>query len=107
MAARIRLTKPTLAVLDVLLHAGLDENVWGLRICEQADLGSGTVYPILERLSAAGWVESRWETAQPAGRPRRRYYQVTSTGRAEAATALAARTARHGRRTRLAEGGIA
>jgi DNA-binding MarR family transcriptional regulator len=93
-AVRIRLTKPTLAVLDVLLAARPDDDVWGLRICERADLGSGTVYPILERLARAGWVQSRWEADHPSGRPRRRLYQITAAGRAELATALAARAAR-------------
>jgi PadR family transcriptional regulator PadR len=95
-SAPIRLTKPTLAVLDVLLRATPADQIWGLRVCEDADLGSGTVYPILERLLAAGWIDSHWETGTPAGRPRRRYYELTGVGRAEVAAALAARAAPSG-----------
>jgi DNA-binding PadR family transcriptional regulator len=100
--ARLRLTKPTLAVLDVLLAAQPGEDVWGLRICERADLGSGTVYPILDRLERAGWVVGAWEVGRPAGRPRRRLYRMTGEGRAELAAGLAARTARTASRLRLA-----
>jgi DNA-binding PadR family transcriptional regulator len=96
------LTAATRAVLDVLLATGPGEYIWGLRICERADLGPGTVYPILERLSEAGWIEGRWEAGHPSGRPRRRYYQVTGGGRAAIAEAFAARTARRRRWNRLA-----
>jgi len=91
-AARIRLTKPTLAVLDVLLAATPDDPVWGFRICAEADLGSGTVYPILERLERIGWVIPSWEEPPPLDRPRRRFYVLSGAGRQEIAAALAARS---------------
>jgi Predicted transcriptional regulators len=94
MAAPLRLTKPTQAVVNVLMQSTREDPVWGLRICEFADLGPGTVYPILDRLAELGWIESWWEAEQPAGRPRRRYYQLTGAGRLEYAAALAARNAR-------------
>jgi len=93
----LRLTKPTLAVLDVLAQAAPDDDVWGLRICEEADLGPGTVYPILERLAAAGWLDSYWEDGQPSGRPRRRFHQLTGVGRVGLGEALAARATRRRR----------
>jgi PadR family transcriptional regulator len=77
-------------VLDVLIAAG-DDPPWGYRICEDAGLGSGTVYPILERLEEAGWIEGTWETGQPANRPRRRFYSLTGAGRAEYSAALTRR----------------
>jgi len=91
-AARIRLTKPTLAVLDVLLAADPDDPVWGFRICAEADLGSGTVYPILERLERIGWVIPAWEEPPPPDRPRRRFYALSGAGRQEITAALAARS---------------
>lgn len=99
MPARIRLTMPTLAVLDRLAGARGDDPVWGLRICEETGLGPGTVYPILERLQDAGWVTATWEDPQPSGRPRRRFYEITSTGRLERASALEARAAKRARWT--------
>ncbi|MEV7616195.1 helix-turn-helix transcriptional regulator [Streptomyces sp. NPDC089799] len=89
-----RLTKPTIAVLEVLLAATAEAPAWGLSICAQADLGSGTVYPILDRLTQRGWLTSRDETDPHPGRPPRRYYELTGTGRSEARAALDARAAR-------------
>ena len=44
----------------------------------------GMLYPVLHRLERLGYVEARWVTAE-SGR-RRRYYRVTSAGRAHLAT---------------------
>jgi PadR family transcriptional regulator, regulatory protein PadR len=54
---------------------------WGYRLCEETGLGSGTVYPILDRLERAGYVRSYRETPTPPGRPPRRFYELTGTGR--------------------------
>lgn len=83
---KIRLTTPTRMVLDVLM-ATADDPPWGYKICDLSGLGSGTVYPILERLEQAGWIEGAWETGQPADRPRRRFYTLTGSGRAGYAAA--------------------
>ncbi|MGC4983946.1 PadR family transcriptional regulator [Streptomyces sp. DT193] len=92
--ANIRLTKPTIAVLEALLSATDDAPAWGLSICRDADLGPGTVYPILDRLAERGWVTSHEETGPHPGRPARRFYELTGTGRAQARSALDARTTR-------------
>ncbi|AZM50737.1 PadR family transcriptional regulator [Streptomyces sp. WAC 06738] len=99
-----RLTKPTISVLEVLLDASTDDPPWGLRICRDADLGSGTVYPILARLQERGWVTARDESAPHPGRPPRLFYELTNTGRANARAALEARKARQRRILRLAGG---
>jgi DNA-binding PadR family transcriptional regulator len=94
------MTMPTLAVLDAIaarLAGG--EQAWGLQICQVTGLGSGTVYPILERLEQAGWITAEWEAIQPSGRPRRRFYELTGLGRASYGEAVARRAAR-----RLGEG---
>jgi DNA-binding PadR family transcriptional regulator len=41
----------------------------------------GMLYPVLHRLERLGHIEARWETAE-SGR-RRKYYQITRTGRAQ------------------------
>lgn len=99
MGQRVRLTMATMAVLDVLMSAGPDQKIWGFRLCEEANLGSGTVYPLLERLEQTGWVESHWEENPPGDRPRRRFYEITGAGRADYRSALAVREAK--RRQRL------
>jgi DNA-binding PadR family transcriptional regulator len=83
----VRVTYPTALVLQALLqghHHGFD-------IMDATALPSGTVYPILRRLDAAGYVRSRWEkegVARREQRPPRRYYELTATGRGVAADAV-------------------
>ena len=81
-------------VLDVLMNAPPDDQAWGLKLCEQTGHGTGTIYPALDRLLQAGWIEDRWEEPTPADRPRRRYYTVTADGRAAYHEAVATRAAR-------------
>lgn len=80
-----------IGVLEALMDSSEDRPAWGLSICTDADLGPGTVYPILERLSGHGWVTS-WDESEPhPGRPARRYYRLTEDGREQAQAALQAR----------------
>ncbi|MGX6603600.1 PadR family transcriptional regulator [Micromonosporaceae bacterium Da 78-11] len=97
MAKLPRLTGATWGVLDTLTAGRDDDPVYGLRVCAEADLGPGTVYPILERLAGLGWVESWWEAEQPSGRPRRRYYRLTGAGRLGVVEARAAQDRRRRR----------
>lgn len=51
---------------------------------------TGTIYTTLDRLRRAGFLESQWEDvaiSEAAGRPRRRLYQITASGRAAVAAA--------------------
>ncbi len=100
----LRLTKPTIAVLEILLAASDDNPPWGLSFCHDADLGPGTVYPILDRLKIRGWVTAWTENEPHPGRPPRMYYALTGTGRAEATAALEARQAKRRTALRLAGG---
>ncbi|MGW1719844.1 PadR family transcriptional regulator [Streptomyces sp. NPDC002156] len=98
------MTKPTISVLEVLLAATGDSPAWGLRICREADLGPGTVYPILNRLEDRGWITSRTEATPHPGRPPRLFYEFTGAGRVRATEALEARKARRSSMLRLAGG---
>jgi PadR family transcriptional regulator, regulatory protein PadR len=64
------------------LTASPGREMYGLEIMRAASLPSGTVYPLLARLEAAGWVAARDEdiTPQDEGRPVRRYYRATAAG---------------------------
>jgi DNA-binding MarR family transcriptional regulator len=88
------MTRPVVEVLRLLLKAPADEPLWGTKIVADADLGSGTVYPILQRLAEGGWIAPRVETGPHPGRPARTFYELTETGRRKAEEALAARSAR-------------
>lgn len=90
-AGPARVTVPTLQVIDLLLGEPGRDDWFALEICRQTGLGSGTVAQILFRLEDWGWVTSRWEDAteaHPLGRPRRRFYELTGHGAAEARQVL-------------------
>jgi PadR family transcriptional regulator PadR len=70
-----RVTDATLDVLEVLLS--LDDDLYGYKIAVEAGRKTGVVYPILDRLENAGWVESAWEREERGDRgPRRRFYHL-------------------------------
>lgn len=83
-------TPQTVAVLRAMLNDPARE-MYGTEICSAAGLASGTIHPILARMEGLGWLESRWEDINPQerGRPRRRYYRLSSAG-AESAGVLVA-----------------
>lgn len=86
-----RMTLQTQLVLRAFLEDPARER-YGLELCDLAGLPSGTIYPILARLEGVGWVASTWEDPavhESAGRPRRRFYQLTQDGAEQARNALA------------------
>jgi PadR family transcriptional regulator, regulatory protein PadR len=86
----MRITVPVARVLSAFLG---DPRVdrYGLDLMGDTGLPSGTLYPILQRLQRAGWVDAHWEEIDPvaSGRPARRYYRLTPDGIAAARQALA------------------
>lgn len=67
----------------LVLQALAQDFGYGFEIMRATQLASGTVYPLLRRLEAAGHLSSSWEDAETAheeGRPPRRYYQATPEG---------------------------
>src|SRR5262245_42137988 len=72
----------------------------GYDLCVELGISSGTLYPLLMRLSDRGLLEASWEPSPPLGRPRRHLYRVTSQG-VRAAAAAAAQTASPLRQPRL------
>lgn len=93
-APKIRLTTVIMDVLDVITSSPPDNPAWGLRLCERTGYGTGTIYPALDRLMKAGWISDHWENPSPEDRPRRRFYEITSTGREQYTAALRARDER-------------
>ena len=82
-----RLTRTTARTLAAFLGA---PGRWryGYDLMKEADLSSGTLYPLLARLTDDGWLESRWEDSELPGRPPRQLYRLTPTGRLQARDAL-------------------
>jgi PadR family transcriptional regulator, regulatory protein PadR len=66
-----------------LLRALMDEpRKWhhGYELSKATELLSGTLYPILMRLSDRGFLEHKWLPSQEAGRPPRHVYRLTAKG---------------------------
>jgi PadR family transcriptional regulator PadR len=86
----VRISLQTLRVLEAFLE-NPTEQLSGADVQKRSGLASGTLYPILLRLEAAGWFVSRWEAIDPAsaGRPRRRLYRLTPGGLARASQIFA------------------
>jgi len=93
----------TRAVLEDLLA---DPGGWrhGYDIALRTGLASGTLYPILGRLSDGGLLETRWEDDPPEGRPRRHLYRLTAEG-AVLAAAVAEQAAAVARQAAASSGG--
>jgi DNA-binding PadR family transcriptional regulator len=62
----------------------------GYELSQQTGLKSGTLYPLLIRLSDQGWLEARWTEPEREGRPPRHEYRLTREGAALASKQAAA-----------------
>src|ERR1700752_3023146 len=81
MASEPKLSHTAAMVLQAL-DAGF---VYGFSIMEMTGLPSGTVYPAMRRLERDKLIRSRWERqsiADAEQRPPRKYYELTSAGKA-------------------------
>ena len=87
MARKTNSSPQTQAVLAVLLSATEGWH-YGYDLSKETGLKSGTLYPILMRLEAQGWLEARWEEAPQAGKPPRHLYRLTGLGMKEAPALL-------------------
>jgi PadR family transcriptional regulator, regulatory protein PadR len=66
-----------------LLAAFLDRSqMWrhGYDLSNETGLRSGTLYPLLMRLSDQGLLEAHWQDAQRPGLPPRHVYRLTARG---------------------------
>ena len=82
-----RLTRATTRALLAFLETPRGWR-YGYDLMKAAGLSSGTLYPLLARLTDDGWLESRWEESELPGRPPRQLYRLTATGRVQARGAL-------------------
>jgi PadR family transcriptional regulator PadR len=89
MIGKVRMSGPALKLLRLLLE-NPQEGRSGASISKTTGLGSGTMYPLLQRLEIAKWIEGKWEDVDPSevGRPKRRLYKLTPSGQVEAMKAL-------------------
>lgn len=71
-------------VLAALAQAG-SAGQHGYDLCGEARIKSGTLYPLLIRLEAQGYLAADWQASAAPGRPPRHVYRLTSAGRQLAA----------------------
>jgi DNA-binding IclR family transcriptional regulator len=86
-----RLSVPAQWVLEMLLEDPSRE--WsGMQVARANGLSGATVYPLLARLEAVGWLQSRWEAVPPgpAAAPARRLYRLGGVNAGAVRQALAA-----------------
>ena len=82
-----RSRRPSSQTVRVLGALMVDPLAWryGYELGIELGLRSGSLYPILVRLSDRDLLEASWETGIPHGRPPRHLYRLTPRGREYAA----------------------
>ena len=77
-----RSRRPSSQTLKVLRALAADPTAWryGYELGGEVGLGSGSLYPILVRLSDRGLLEAMWDSALAGGRPPRHLYRLTAHG---------------------------
>lgn len=73
---------PSEQAIRVILRLAAEPAAWrhGYELCQETGLKTGSMYPILIGLADKGWLETRWETELPLGRPPRHLYRLTEIG---------------------------
>lgn len=79
MTRKRALSKHARILLAVLLDA---QGRWkhGYDLAASTGLKSGTLYPLLIRLDAQGYLEAEWQPPVAGGRPPRHAYRLTAAG---------------------------
>ena len=82
-----RARRPSPQTVKVLDALAADPAVWryGYELGLEVELQSGSLYPILVRLSDRGLLDATWEETPPPGRPPRHLYRLTTDGLQQAA----------------------
>ena len=68
--------------VDLLAALTTEPRTWrhGYDLSALTGLKSGTLYPILMRLSDRGLLDSKWQAPEQPGRPARHLYRLTARG---------------------------
>lgn len=78
MVEDIRFSGTTMRLLAALLESPRGWQ-YGYDLSRRTGLKSGTLYPILMRLTERDWLEAKWEFDDESGRPRH-VYRLTAEG---------------------------
>lgn len=88
MSKRERRPSTQMIALIDALSAARGEWRHGYPLMKATGLSSGTLYPLLMRMTEQGLVESEWQEPNEPGRPPRHAYRLTTAGRMLAAQVL-------------------
>lgn len=79
-----RQRRPSKQMLILLEALSAHAQQWrhGYDLMKETGLLSGTLYPLLMRMTEQGLVESEWREPTQPGRPPRHAYRLTASGRA-------------------------
>ena len=83
-----RSRRPSKQMITLLKAMSSRPREWlhGYDMSKKTGLGSGTIYPLLMRMSDQGLVEAEWRQPERPGRPARHAYRLTDSGLALART---------------------
>src|SRR4051794_15181988 len=90
---------PSKKMLTLLRELSTSGRQWrhGYELMKATGLLSGTLYPLLIRMTEQGLVEAEWLEPAQVGRPARHAYRLTGKGAAVARQAIAGQHAGRGR----------
>ncbi|WP_315763266.1 PadR family transcriptional regulator [Sphingomonas sp. Y38-1Y] len=66
--------------LVAALAAAAPQRLHGYDLMKATGLASGTLYPLMMRMTEQGLVEAEWQAPAQPGRPPRHAYRLTATG---------------------------
>ena len=92
MLRPVRLSRQTVRLLSAFVTQPRDWR-YGYDLSRETGLKSGTLYPILMRLTKRGWLQTRWTEPEELGRPPRHMYRLTPDGLRAARESLPAKRA--------------
>jgi PadR family transcriptional regulator PadR len=81
--------RPSKQMLVLMKALSAQSQQWrhGYELMKETSLSSGTLYPLLMRMTEQGLVEAEWREPVRAGRPARHAYRLTAKGLAVALVA--------------------
>lgn len=78
----VRNRRPSKQMLVLLAALSANTQHWrhGYDLMKETGLQSGTLYPLLMRMTDQGLVEAEWHAPERPGRPARHTYRLTAQG---------------------------
>lgn len=95
---RNRKPSPQMQMLLETLTSGGRQWRYGYELMKATGIRSGTLYPLLMRMTQQGLIEAQWQQPAQPGRPPRHAYRLTGAGVVFAANTDVSKSAESGSR---------